>query len=507
MEKIQKKSALAETAGLILAAHDRGEGLLWERYEKQLPLCAFTNNGLNCRKCFLGPCRINPFGDEPSLGVCGADRDQIVMENIFQMTLAGVLETAGSVRALSMKEADREFPDIAPELPGKSRERLGKLGILPVRKLHLLDVRNGYFSNKGYLSQTLKDLTRLGLIHFAFLTEAANLIREQSWKAPLHHPDGMNLLVCGEIPSGLIRSLQKGAEEKKANLFFRGTNGIPSLHALVDHGSPELGLGMKLNGIILSPSGFVPALEGLAKKYEIPVILFDGRPFDQIASEALEEGSRHFKRFPSASLPSQGPAPEELKGAGLKEALEGGRIQGIVILCGETNVKKTFFEPTLKLLESCLENNYIALLGGELGTQKNLLIEEMNRRIAGRFSAFSRELERDGLRPLLSFGPLFRIPGVVSALGDLVDRYPVIAGFPEFYRASTWAAAVSFLSLGFTVQIGPPLPFWGSPSITETLLKEWPRITGGGLLASPSLRESQELAEELVAFLNARKRR
>ena len=84
MERIHRKSALNRTTELILATHERGEGLLWERYEKQLPLCAFTGNGLNCRKCFQGPCRVSPFGDEPDRGVCGADRDQIVMENLFQ---------------------------------------------------------------------------------------------------------------------------------------------------------------------------------------------------------------------------------------------------------------------------------------------------------------------------------------------------------------------------------------------------------------------------------------
>src|SRR5512139_286956 len=97
MNRIHKKSALGQTTPLILAAHDRRESLLWGRYEEQVPLCAFTANGLNCRKCFHGPCRINPFGDKPTRGVCGADRDQIVMENLFQATLEGVLESARTI--------------------------------------------------------------------------------------------------------------------------------------------------------------------------------------------------------------------------------------------------------------------------------------------------------------------------------------------------------------------------------------------------------------------------
>ncbi len=93
MNRIHRKSAIGQTTNILLATHDQGERFLWGRYEEQLPLCAFTDNGLSCRKCFHGPCRINPFGDEPTRGVCGADRDQIVMENLFQATLDGVLET------------------------------------------------------------------------------------------------------------------------------------------------------------------------------------------------------------------------------------------------------------------------------------------------------------------------------------------------------------------------------------------------------------------------------
>ena len=107
MERMHKKSALPDASGRLTAAHELGAELHWERYEQQLPLCAFTSNGLNCRKCFQGPCRINPFGDEPSRGVCGADRDQIVMENLFQAILEGVLESARAVQVLGIGGADQ----------------------------------------------------------------------------------------------------------------------------------------------------------------------------------------------------------------------------------------------------------------------------------------------------------------------------------------------------------------------------------------------------------------
>ena len=117
MGRIHKKSALTRSAPLILAAHEEGVNLLWERYEEQLPLCAFTANGLNCRKCFQGPCRINPFGDQPTRGVCGADRDQIVMETLFQATREGVLESARTISSLDESLPGQEFPGLDSDLP------------------------------------------------------------------------------------------------------------------------------------------------------------------------------------------------------------------------------------------------------------------------------------------------------------------------------------------------------------------------------------------------------
>jgi hypothetical protein len=99
---------------------------------------------------------------------------------------------------------------------------------------------------------------------------------------------------------------------------------------------------------------------------------------------------------------------------------------------------------------------------------------------------------------------------VVSLLNSLAsprgDAAPPVAfAFPEFYRAATWASAVSVFSLGFTVQIGVRLPFWGSPWLTETLTSEWRKIAGGTLLAGPVVPESRAQAEELAAFFTAGK--
>jgi hydroxylamine reductase (hybrid-cluster protein) len=520
MEHIHKKSVLAETSDLLLAAHDRGIHLLWDRYEQQLPLCAFTSNGLSCRKCFQGPCRISPFGDEPSQGACGADRDQIVMENIFQSTLEGVLESARSAKLLGVG-TDQDLLDIASGLSQATQERLTKAGLLPVRKGDLLGVQNSFFSHKGYLAHTLKELTRLGLIHYGLLKQTASAItRARSEESPFD-PQGINLLIAGQAPAGLVQALEQAGQKaggKKINVLVQGAHRLSSIMAAADHGSPELALGMNVDALLVAPNAVWPGLEPLAAQYGIPVILTEeGKSLGQTASEAIDQASRHSQNaFYAASsrmiqAGGAGAGSALLREQELKKALDSGRISGVAVLFGEANAKQAFFDRTLALMEAALGEKALILLGGDLGSQGDALYAELGKRKSGQLSSFASDLEKDGLRPISCFGSAFEIPMVVSWLNTLsqgrggVGAFPAVIAFPEFFRSSTWASAVSLLSLGFTVQIGIRLPFWGSPWLTQVLKAEWEKISGGTLLAAPSLPDPRAQAEEMASLLRARR--
>ena len=62
----------------------RAEGIetVWDRLAAQEPQCGYSALGLSCRNCAMGPCRIDPFGEGPQKGVCGADADVIVSRNL-----------------------------------------------------------------------------------------------------------------------------------------------------------------------------------------------------------------------------------------------------------------------------------------------------------------------------------------------------------------------------------------------------------------------------------------
>lgn len=62
---------------------------VWQRSEEQQPHCGFGELGLCCRHCYMGPCVIDPFGQGPGLGVCGATAEVIVARNFGRMIAGG----------------------------------------------------------------------------------------------------------------------------------------------------------------------------------------------------------------------------------------------------------------------------------------------------------------------------------------------------------------------------------------------------------------------------------
>ncbi len=89
-EKKFAAQTITEDGQLLLAKAERDQvETVWERHQAQQPHCGFCEMGLSCRICSMGPCRIDPFGEGPQRGVCGADADIIVARNLGRMIAAG----------------------------------------------------------------------------------------------------------------------------------------------------------------------------------------------------------------------------------------------------------------------------------------------------------------------------------------------------------------------------------------------------------------------------------
>jgi len=104
----------------------------WDRYEAQLPLCGFGELGTCCRNCMQGPCRIDPFGEGPQLGTCGATADTIVARNLDRAIAAGTAAHSGHAKHLAhtlYKAAKGEAPDYPIKDEAKLKTVAARLGI------------------------------------------------------------------------------------------------------------------------------------------------------------------------------------------------------------------------------------------------------------------------------------------------------------------------------------------------------------------------------------------
>jgi len=85
----RKMSVQADAQAMLGRARDEGIETVWDRLAAQEPQCGYCAMGVSCRNCAMGPCRVDPFGEGPQKGVCGADADVIVARNLGRTIAAG----------------------------------------------------------------------------------------------------------------------------------------------------------------------------------------------------------------------------------------------------------------------------------------------------------------------------------------------------------------------------------------------------------------------------------
>jgi len=89
MSNPQERSTDKASVEVLKHAADQGLQVAWDRYDAMQPQCGFGELGICCRNCTMGPCRIDPFGEGPSEGICGATADIIAARNLIRMIASG----------------------------------------------------------------------------------------------------------------------------------------------------------------------------------------------------------------------------------------------------------------------------------------------------------------------------------------------------------------------------------------------------------------------------------
>jgi len=90
MDKKSAKKSIDKSVNYMLGKRGPGDpDTVWDRLEGQKPHCTFGEQGLCCRICYMGPCRIKPGSKGRSKGVCGATAEVIVARNFARMIAGG----------------------------------------------------------------------------------------------------------------------------------------------------------------------------------------------------------------------------------------------------------------------------------------------------------------------------------------------------------------------------------------------------------------------------------
>ena len=134
MDKTIDRTAYANPGDIELtrkAAEDHVE-LVTDRLRKMMPECGFGELGTCCVMCYMGPCRIDPFGQGTRAGVCGATPDVIVARNFLRSATGGASSHAGHARELAillLEIAEGKAPGYKIREEGKLLSLAEKLGV------------------------------------------------------------------------------------------------------------------------------------------------------------------------------------------------------------------------------------------------------------------------------------------------------------------------------------------------------------------------------------------
>ena len=89
MTDSKRLSADPVACEMMEIAQQKSQKLAHDRYEAMQPQCGFGQLGICCTNCNMGPCRIDPFGNGPDAGICGASAAVIAARNLARRSAVG----------------------------------------------------------------------------------------------------------------------------------------------------------------------------------------------------------------------------------------------------------------------------------------------------------------------------------------------------------------------------------------------------------------------------------
>ncbi len=162
----------------------------FSRVASQHTQCGFGKNGLCCRICHMGPCRISA---KAPLGVCGADADTIVARNYLREVASGTAAHSDHGRRLVLL------------LKKVAQGKGGNYTIQDERALHEVASRFGIENDHRSMNEIATELAGLFLEEFMAQEEhlrtlqLAPLKRQAVWRTHDLEPKGIDCMIVESL--------------------------------------------------------------------------------------------------------------------------------------------------------------------------------------------------------------------------------------------------------------------------------------------------------------------
>ncbi|HUS89662.1 MAG TPA: anaerobic carbon-monoxide dehydrogenase catalytic subunit [Desulfosporosinus sp.] len=198
---------------MLKMIQDRKVETVYDRVVAQQPQCTFGYNGICCRICIAGPCRVKKEEGPGSRGICGASAYTIVSRNLVRYIARGAAshsEHARHVLHTAHALVEGHAPDYEIKSPAKLLSLAEKLGISTLNRENL---------------EILKDVVELGYADFgryqdrplAFLDSFITEGRRKKFQ----HTNIMPRNIDGSITE-LIAQTAMGVDNDPVNIIFGG---------------------------------------------------------------------------------------------------------------------------------------------------------------------------------------------------------------------------------------------------------------------------------------------
>jgi len=207
----KERSVDPATVAMLEKVAAEGLSVAWDRHEAMEPQCGFGQLGICCRICQMGPCRIDPFGDGPSEGICGATADIIAARNLVRMIASGASAHSDHGR------------DIAHTLLMASSDPHGDYQIKDATKLRALAKELGVATDGRELRQIAHDVAEIGFAQFSqqhgeiVFVKRAPKDQQKRWKEAGVTPRGVDREVVE-----IMHRTTMGVDNDPVNIILQG---------------------------------------------------------------------------------------------------------------------------------------------------------------------------------------------------------------------------------------------------------------------------------------------